>query len=90
MTDDPNKQFADRKRIALKQKHEVAYWTKRLGVEPQLLRHAITAVGCAVEDVERYLGLDTPHQLFVKRVVENARRVGMKAGKKLAGTKKRK
>lgn len=47
----------DPHRININQPHEVAYWTKKLGVSEQTLRAAVKAVGPMVSDVKRYLGL---------------------------------
>lgn len=43
-------------RINVNQDHEVAYWTKTLGVTEAKLREAVKEVGVLVKDVKRYLG----------------------------------
>ena len=58
MADDlTNRGSADRKRIALKQEHEVRYWTKALGVSEQRLREAVAAVGHMADDVRAWLAV---------------------------------
>lgn len=56
MGDDLNKSGSgDRERISLSQDHEVAYWTKALGVSEQELRDAVSAVGNMAADVRARL-----------------------------------
>ncbi len=58
MVDDPTKSGpADRSRINIHQAHEVAYWTKALGVSEQRLREAVAAVGVMAADVRAHLGV---------------------------------
>lgn len=45
----------DPKMINLKQAHEVAYWTKALGVTEAKLTEAVAAVGVMVNDVKAWL-----------------------------------
>jgi hypothetical protein len=46
----------DRTRISLGEKHEVAYWTKELGVTKEELAAAIEQVGHTAAAVRRELG----------------------------------
>lgn len=46
----------DDARINVNQDHEVAYWTKTLGVSAEKLKAAVNAVGPMVKDVKKYLG----------------------------------
>lgn len=55
MDNTTNRGEPDRSRISLAQQHEVAYWTKRLGVSREQLEDAVNAVGNSVEAVERHL-----------------------------------
>lgn len=56
MADDPTKAgSADRQRINVHQTHELAYWTKALGVSEETLRSAVQQVGVMAEDVRRHL-----------------------------------
>jgi hypothetical protein len=58
MADDPNKTGKqDDSRINLHQAHEVAYWTKKLGVSEQKLKEAVGKVGSMVKDVKKHLGV---------------------------------
>jgi hypothetical protein len=43
----------DRERININEKHELEYWTGRLGVSEDELRDAVQRVGPMVEDVQR-------------------------------------
>lgn len=57
MPDDKNKTGKqDDIRINVNQAHEVAYWTKELGVSAEKLREAVAAVGPMVKDVKKHLG----------------------------------
>ena len=57
MADDPNVRHGqDRDRINLTQPHEVAYWTKALGENEELLRKVVADVGDRVEAVRKHLG----------------------------------
>lgn len=57
MADDPNTRHGqDRDRINLTQPHEVAYWTKALGVNEELLRKVVAEVGDRVTAVKERLG----------------------------------
>lgn len=56
MPDNPRKRgTADRRRISLTQEHEVAYWTRRLGVNRRMLKEAVQAVGHEVKAVQAYI-----------------------------------
>lgn len=46
----------DDSRININQPHEVAYWTRTLGVTEAKLKEAVRAVGVMVKDVRKYLG----------------------------------
>lgn len=48
----------DRKLIALKQRHEVRYWTKRLGVTAERLRAAVKEFGHSVVTIRYALQKD--------------------------------
>jgi hypothetical protein len=53
MSDDRTKKGRqDRQRININEKHELAYWTKRLGVSEDELRDAVKRVGPSVEAVQ--------------------------------------
>jgi hypothetical protein len=57
MADDPAKKgAADRSRINVNESHELAYWTKTLGVSEAQLREAVKHVGVMAADVRRHLG----------------------------------
>lgn len=45
----------DRERINVNQEHEVAYWTKALGVTKERLREAVDKAGPLAKDVRAYL-----------------------------------
>ncbi|WP_454802938.1 DUF3606 domain-containing protein [Mucilaginibacter phyllosphaerae] len=45
----------DSKRINVNEDHEVAYWTKELGVTKEKLQEAVDAVGTSAEAVREYL-----------------------------------
>lgn len=47
---------ADASRINLQQDHEVAYWTKALGVTKAELEAAVKAVGTTAAAVRKHLG----------------------------------
>ena len=60
MSDDTSKRGgADRSRINMNQPHEVAYWTKALGVSEEQLKQAVKSVGSGAEEVRRHLGKGT-------------------------------
>lgn len=46
----------DTKKINVNQPHEVAYWTKTLGVTATQLRAAVKSVGVSVPAVKKKLG----------------------------------
>jgi hypothetical protein len=57
MADDTsNRGNADRSRISTTQPHEVAYWTKALGVTEAELQSAVKAVGNSADKVRAHLG----------------------------------
>jgi hypothetical protein len=57
MADDPNVRGGrDLYRVILSQPHEVAYWTKALGINEELLRKVVAAVGDRVDAVRQHLG----------------------------------
>lgn len=45
----------DSKRINVNEDHEVAYWTKELGVTKEKLQEAVDAAGTSAEAVREYL-----------------------------------
>jgi len=58
MPDDPKQTGRpDDVRIDPDQEHELAYWSKELGVSRDELRRAIQQVGPMVRDVERHLSI---------------------------------
>jgi len=50
-----NRGEPDRSLISLSQPHEVAYWTKALGVSEARLREAVKAVGSSADKVRQHL-----------------------------------
>lgn len=57
MADDlSNRGEPDRSRININEDHEVAYWTRRLGISPDQLRLAVKARGNSAEKVAEYFG----------------------------------
>ena len=58
MADDPKKAAYDRKRISLREAHEVRGWTESLGISEKELRSAVAAVGKSVDKVGEYLRID--------------------------------
>ncbi|MFX8047720.1 DUF3606 domain-containing protein, partial [Acinetobacter baumannii] len=58
MADDKTKRGgADRKLIALTEKYEVAYWSKKFKVTPAKLKYAVKKVGHSAKKVEEYIKL---------------------------------
>jgi hypothetical protein len=58
MADDKTKRGgADRKLIALTEKYEVAYWSKKFKVTPAKLKYAVKKVGHSARKVEEYIKL---------------------------------
>lgn len=56
MADDPTKRAPqDAQRISLGEPHEVAYWTKALGISKQELERAVKAAGPMAGDVRATL-----------------------------------
>ena len=57
MADDRNVHSGqDLYRINLSQPHDVAYWTKALGINEELLRKVVAEVGDRVDAVRQRLG----------------------------------
>lgn len=55
MSDDKgNRGPADRTRINVDEDYELAYWTKKLGVDADTLRAAVKAVGVSATAVEQH------------------------------------
>ena len=58
MADDKSKRGgADRALIALTEKYEVAYWSKKFKVTPAKLKYAVKKVGHSARKVEEYINL---------------------------------
>lgn len=56
MADDKtNRGGADRKLIALGERYEVAYWSKKFKVTPAKLKYAVKKVGHSARKVEEYI-----------------------------------
>lgn len=56
MSDDmKNRGEPDRSRISLSQDHEVAYWSRELGLSPSELRTAVVMAGSSPDDVRRFV-----------------------------------
>jgi hypothetical protein len=56
MTDNTkNRGEPDRSHISLGQAHEVAYWTRELGLSPSELRAAVVMAGSSPDDVRRFV-----------------------------------
>ena len=56
MADDKsNRGPADRTRINVNEDYELAYWTKKFGVDADTLRAAVKAVGVSATAVEQHL-----------------------------------
>lgn len=51
------RQPIDARRINMNQAHEVAYWTRALGISEVRLRSIINKVGNSVVAVKKYLGI---------------------------------
>lgn len=57
MSDDlSNRGAQDRSRISMGEEHEVAYWTKALGVSREELQRAVDKVGNSTTAVREELG----------------------------------
>ncbi|MGB3044515.1 MAG: DUF3606 domain-containing protein [Xanthobacteraceae bacterium] len=57
MSDDlSNRGAQDRSRISMGEEHEVAYWTKALGVSREELQRAVDKVGNSTNAVRKELG----------------------------------
>jgi hypothetical protein len=60
MSDNPHKtDYRDRDRINVHQDHELRYWSKELGVTPEILKDTVQEVGVMATDVRRELNKDT-------------------------------
>jgi hypothetical protein len=54
MSDNPNiTDYRDRDRINVHQDHELRYWSKELGVTPEILKDTVQKVGVMAVDVRR-------------------------------------
>ena len=61
MTDDrSHRSGGDRERIDIHEPWACRYWSRRFGVRPKVLKHAIREVGDRPGDVEHYLSVHTP------------------------------
>jgi Protein of unknown function (DUF3606) len=59
MSDNPHlTDYRDRDRINVHQDHELRYWSKELGVAPEILKDTVQKVGVMVADVRRELRKD--------------------------------
>jgi len=57
MADDKSKVGEpDRSRIAMSEKHEVTYWTKKFRVSEDTLQDAVNSVGTSAQKVADFLG----------------------------------
>ncbi|QAU49313.1 DUF3606 domain-containing protein [Bradyrhizobium guangzhouense] len=69
MADDKTKRGgADRKLIALTEKYEVAYWSKKFKVTPAKLKYAVNKVGHSASKVEAYIKLQKHRAADKKRI----------------------
>ena len=59
---------ADRALIALTEKYEVAYWSKKFKVTPAKLKYAVKKVGHSAKKVEAYIQLQK-HKAADKRLI---------------------
>ncbi len=56
MSDNPNiADYRDRDKINVHQDHELRYWSKELGVTPEILKDTVQKVGVMAADVRREL-----------------------------------
>ena len=55
MAEDKKDHAADAARVAMSQKHEVAYWTKKWGITEEQLQAAHTAAGPMAAKIEAHL-----------------------------------
>jgi hypothetical protein len=56
MSDNPHMtDYRDRDRINIHQDHQVRYWSKELGVTPEILKETVLKVGVMAADVRREL-----------------------------------
>lgn len=59
MSDNPHlTDYRDRDRINVHQDHELRYWSKELGVAPEIVKDTVQKVGVMVADVRRELRKD--------------------------------
>jgi hypothetical protein len=69
MADDKSKRSgADRKLIALTERYEVAYWSKKFKVTPAKLKYAVKKVGHSARKVEDYIKLQKHRAADKKRI----------------------
>ena len=69
MADDKTKRGgADRKLIALTERYEVAYWSKKFKVTPAKLKYAVKKVGHSARKVEEYIKLQKHRAADKKRI----------------------
>ncbi|WP_298887530.1 DUF3606 domain-containing protein [uncultured Bradyrhizobium sp.] len=69
MADDKTKRGgADRKLIALTERYEVAYWSKKFKVTPAKLKYAVKKVGHSAGKVEEYIKLQKHRAADKKRI----------------------
>ena len=69
MADDKAKRGgADRALIALTEKYEVAYWSKKFKITPAKLKYAVKKVGHSARKVEAYIQLQK-HRAADKRLI---------------------
>lgn len=69
MADDKTKRGgADRKLIALTERYEVAYWSKKFKVTPAKLKYAVKKVGHSARQVEAYIKLQKHRAADKKRI----------------------
>ena len=74
---------ADRSRIAMQEKYERAYWSKKFGVPGQTLAAAVRNVGNSAEAVKEFLKEKR------KAAAKKAKSAAKRKGKKKATKKKR-
>ena len=59
MSDNPHMtDYRDHDRINIHQDHEVRYWSKELGVTPEILKDTVQKIGVMAADVRRELNKD--------------------------------
>jgi hypothetical protein len=61
MADDPTKRdYRDRDRINIHERHELEYWSQKWNVAPDVLKAAVEKVGVMVKDVALELEKQQP------------------------------